>query len=246
MHSFFRNRFAVAAIAFFATSLLWPVAGQAQITTVPTGLAPGAHYRLAFETTATTSSFSGNIADYNAFVNTVASGVPSLASLGPWSAIASTGSVAARDNTSTNPAVDAVGAPIYNLDNQLVAATNTALWSVSNSSPLANPLDVTETGAVLPAFVWTGTYNDGSSYTLADFPFNTGALGAQFAEIGSSQNATVSWVAYSNGRQDSTYSLYAISGVLTVPTVPEPATLSLALIAGVGAIVVLRRRVAQR
>lgn len=74
--------------------------------TQPTGLNPGDQYRLVFATSTTRDATSSNIADYNAFVTGVADSVPELLLLGTtWTAIASTASVDARDNTSTNPAL---------------------------------------------------------------------------------------------------------------------------------------------
>jgi hypothetical protein len=43
-------------------------AARADIVTVPPGLAPGDTYRLVFVTADTITAASGNIADYNAFV----------------------------------------------------------------------------------------------------------------------------------------------------------------------------------
>ena len=85
----------VAAMTMTATSAL-----SAAIT-VPTSLAPGAQYRLAFVTFGTRDATSSDIDVYNTFVNdaAVAAG---LGGLGPWTAIASISTVDARDNTSTN------------------------------------------------------------------------------------------------------------------------------------------------
>ncbi len=224
-------------IACCLTLLLAPAAAFAAPITLPPGLSPGAPYRLAFETSGGTDAMSPSISTYNSFVNSAAGAVPALAELGPWTAIASAGGVSARDNTSTNPLVDPTGVPIYTLQGTLLAATNSALWS----GTIANPLDVTETGATAQEFIWTGTKSDGTEYTLADFPFNTGSLGYIFPECGSSQNTNATWIAYSMGRDDSSFGVYGISAVLTAP-VPEPGALVLAALGGLGLFAAMMRK----
>lgn len=55
---------------------------QAVPIPVPTGLAPGDNYRLAFVTSTTRDATSSAIADYNDFVTAAALAVPELAALG--------------------------------------------------------------------------------------------------------------------------------------------------------------------
>src|SRR5689334_8512547 len=77
--------------------------GSAVPITVPTGLNPGDQYRLAFVTSTSRFADSPNISDYNSFVTNVANSVPVLSALGAkWTAIGSTPSQSARDNTGTN------------------------------------------------------------------------------------------------------------------------------------------------
>jgi len=76
---------------------------HAVIITTPTDLAPGDEYRLAFVTTSTRDASSNNIDDYNQFVTTAANTQAELVALGvTWTAIASTPTVDARDNTGTD------------------------------------------------------------------------------------------------------------------------------------------------
>ena len=147
--------FAVASLGLASESLAVPI-------TVPTGLSPGAQYRLAFVTSTTRDATSSNIADYNAFVTATANAVPELAALGTtWTAIASTSSVYAQDNTSTNPGI--TGVPIYLLNDTLLASDNANLWGGWGSSPLVNPLRYDENAVLLgDVYVWTGTDADGS------------------------------------------------------------------------------------
>jgi hypothetical protein len=84
----------------------WVAAGTATAIpiTVPTGLNPGDEYRLAFVTSTTRDATSSDITVYNGFVTASANAVTELALLGStWTAIASTPTADARDNTNTNP-----------------------------------------------------------------------------------------------------------------------------------------------
>jgi hypothetical protein len=122
------NRMLASLILFCATFAVAPLAASAAPITVPSGLNPGDQYRLAFVTSTTRDATSPNIADYNAFVTTAANSVPELAALGTtWSAIASTVSVSARDNTGTNFFITA-GVPIYTLADTILATDYLDLW----------------------------------------------------------------------------------------------------------------------
>lgn len=223
-----------------AILMVWGTAlAQAAVVTVPAGLNPGDQYRLVFVTSASRDAMSSNIADYNTFVSNLALNVPELAALGTtWSAIGSTSSVNARDNTGTNPAVSS-GVPIYRLDGDQVAVNNADLWD----GGLLAGIDVTELGATVGnTVVWTGT----------------GVSGAANAPLGSSNasNGTPPlvlptpylWITnYSPMASDELGLLYGMSGVLTV--VPEPGSIvlgALGLCAVVGHRLSQRRRAARR
>jgi len=114
--------------------------GFAAPLTLPTSLGPGDTYRLAFVTSTASNSTSTDVADYNAFVTGVANSVPELAALATtWTAIGSTATVDARDNTGTNPGAG-TGVEIYLLNNTLLASNNLDLWDGS----VANSLNVNE------------------------------------------------------------------------------------------------------
>lgn len=211
------------ALLPFVLTLGVASAAQAAPVTQPSGLLFGETYRLAFVTSTTSNSTSSNIADYNAFVTAVANSVPELAALGTtWSAIGSTDTVDARDNTGTNPGVDP-GVNIYLLNDSLLALNNADLWDGS----VANSPNVNEQGDLSASVgVWTGTS-----------PFGTAAgiqtLGGAdpFTVIGISGLPNAGWIAGSIAKPDTAnLSFYAISGVL-VSTIPEPGT---ALLMGMG------------
>ena len=134
-------------------------ASQAQLTTVPTDLNLCERYRLAFVTSTTINAVATQIGTYNNFVTEVAESVPQLAALDTiWTAIASTATVFARDNTGTNPSDDD-GVPIYLLNDTRLASENADLWDGS----LAVNLDVDESADQVVSLVWTGTNGDGGS-----------------------------------------------------------------------------------
>ncbi len=208
--------------------------------TVPTDLSVGDTYRLAFVTSANRNATSTDIADYNTFVTNVANAVPELAALGTtWTAIASTATVAARDNTSTLPsfAGGSIGSPIYRLDDERIADSNDQLWN-TGGFPFHAPLAVTEQGSLLGGapLVWTGTIGDGQIATNSSF------LGApDQALVGVATSTNFGWVRATLDitRDLTTHPLYGISGVLTVG--PEPSTVSL-LASGLVALAAARRR----
>jgi hypothetical protein len=177
--------------------------------TTPPGLNPGDQYMLAFVTSSATTAGSGNIADYNAFVTTVANSQLALAALATtWTAIGSTSSVDARDNTGTNPI--GTGVPIFLLDGvSKIADNNADLWD----GTIDLPLNVTEAGNALPQVsVWTGTASNGTKSTAV----NANELGAGAIAAGFSSATNAGWLLTSGLDPTSPNPLYAISGVLTV------------------------------
>ena len=185
-----------------------PTASAGPIT-VPPGLQAGDQYRLVFVTSTSTSTTSSSIAYYNAFVTKAANLDPALESLGTtWTAIASTSTVAARDNTDTNPS--SLGLPIYSLAGQLIATSNPDLWGGSISSSIS----FDENGVPpLPGYteVWTGTGSTGVPNDPTD------PLGTSLPAWGNTKSATSSWID-TGGYYPApgNHTLYAISGDLTV------------------------------
>lgn len=218
------------ALAAAVTLLLGGMA-QAAVITTPSGLNPGDQYRLVFVTSTGRDATSSDIADYNAFVTSVAATVSELNALGTtWTAIASTATVDAITNTATT----STGVPIYRLDDVRIAADNTVLWS----GTLEDRMWINENGNISAGVVWTGTQTDG--FALPGFE-----LGTSSSENGVSVSTDFNWVASGSLDSITELPLYAISGILTVEAaaVPEPSTLILGF-AGVAAVasVFWRRR----
>ena len=195
---------------------------------VPPGLLPGDEYHLAFVTSGTRDATSGNISDYNAFVQSQSEIVGAMTeNYGiNWSAIASTSTVHARDNA-------LVEAPVYLLSGTKIADSFSDIWDGALDSP--HNLNIDQFGnsvALLPdGFVWTGTFIDGFSFGTPSFPGDR-YLGAPEFAI---QAVTVppspydQWIASSSQPITVSKRLYALSQKITV--VPEPTTCTLVLAA---------------
>lgn len=202
----------------------------------PAGLNPGDTYRLAFVTSSTRDALSSNIADYNSFVATAANSVTELAALGTtWTAIGSTASVDARDNTNTNPNIE-TGVPIYSLDGvDLIAANNADLWD----GALVTPIRESENGIIETQIgkVWTGTWIDGEGLAGA-------TLGENFVSVGFSPFNTAPWIAAEGQTPENLFHLYAVSGTLTVVAaeVPEPSVFFVFAVLFVGVVCIRRKR----
>ncbi len=188
--------------------------------TLPTGLNVGDQYRLVFVTRFATTASSTNIADYNTFVQAAAD-ASSLSALGAtWTAIGSTATVDARDNTNTNPA--STGVVIYNLNDQLVASNNADLWDGTISAAI----NFDETGM-------TGLASDPFTGTTSSGVASANPLGSVFPDLvdtGTASAVTAEWITATGGETPGffTRSLYAISDVLTVQAaVPEPGALAM-------------------
>jgi hypothetical protein len=210
-----------------ALATLGTSAAQAALVVVPPGLNPGDQYRLVFVTDGTRDATSSDINDYNTFVTNQVTGsalATQLTTAGftpsaiTWKAIGSTDSVAARDNTGTNPS--STGVPIYLIDGNRVANNNADLWDGS----ILTGIDRTPQESVGFFFVWSGTSDDGTVNAWG------GALGSNVAIVGIAGAFLGSaWINESGKSGSEVYQFYGISTVLTVPTpavtVPEPSSL---------------------
>ena len=201
----------------------------ADLVTVPTSLSPGDPYRLAFVTSTTLKALSSDISVYNTFVDDVAELVPELAALNQdWKVIASTGTVDARDNTSTVPSTitgGSLGVPIFLLNDTKLVDSNDDLWDGNIDVAFA----VNQMGdAMAWDTVWTGTGSDGVGVGGKQ-------LGADTVLYGRNWALTEAWVDWSTLSPSSSVAhLYAISGELSVAAVPEPGSITLMAIGAVG------------
>ncbi len=224
-----RRRMAAAVMAMAAVLPLALNSFAAPITT-PTGLLPGAQYRLAFVTAGTRDAASTDIADYDAFVTTEATSVPELSSLNTtWQVIGSTATVDARDHTGTDPIVP--GIPIYLLNDTKLVDDYADLWDWTIDMPLEFDQNGVDISPVLsPIFAYSGTSPDGTAGGEGD------PLGGANPTIGGPWLSNLGWISFAPEPNDSSFQrhLYSLSAVLTVP-VPEAGicamlTLSLAVL----------------
>ncbi|MEM7201976.1 MAG: hypothetical protein AAF628_17040 [Planctomycetota bacterium] len=180
----------------------------------PADLNPGDRYRVLVVTDGARDALSTDIADYNAFVTADVDEVDDLFGLNTqWSAVASTATVFARDNTGTNATAPGIqGVPIYLRDGTRLADHYDDLWD----SSLAAAPNLTTSGIVTAsAWVWTGSIFDGQ-------PFPSGGttpvpLGAASALGGNPDEAGATWMGANPLDPSKLHPLYAMSDVLTVP-----------------------------
>jgi hypothetical protein len=218
---------ALLAVATIGTSIN-PVLSAP--LTVPTSLAIGAQYRLAFVTSGTTTAASTEISFYNSFVTSQANLVAELSALATtWTAIASTLTTAARDNTGTNITVPGNdGVPIFLLDGAKLADDNADLWDGSVDTALG----IDQTGVALATDVWAGTRFDGTNIA---FSVLGNISGGTFAFTARSDVTGTTWVQQAGSEDTSNLnSLYALSDVLTVQAVPEPGGIGLMMLGLIG------------
>ena len=192
---------------------------QAQFT-LPTGLAAGSTYRLAFVTSGTIAATSTDIATYNSFVNAQAALNNALPTTN-WFAIASTATTSAANNIACGGtcATD----PVYLVTGTEVVASAANLFAATTNGSIAlmSAIDVTQTNqienSIYNTYVWTGSLNDGSSNI-------TSPLGSAYPQLGGTWTNYQDYINFSTGDSSAVpYYLYAISGELTVPAaVPEP------------------------
>lgn len=210
--------------------ILQPLATVSADIIAPDGLVAGDQYRIAFVTSGTRDATSSDINVYNDFVTSMAA-AGSLTSLLPgsttWSAIASTPTVNAIDNTGTS---GGGGVPIFLVDGATIIANDYAdLWDETIDSPISQDQD----GALpLTQFVWTGTDDDGTG--LYGLPVTRPLGGGGASALGRLDLTNAAWIRASVVSQDNLFRLYGLSSVQTVSSaaVPEPSSLILLALTG--------------
>jgi hypothetical protein len=176
---------------------------------VPSGLAPGETYHLAFVTSGTTSATSGDINYYNTFVQNAAEAANIGSGMGvSWSVIASTTSKDANANA-------VVSGKVFNMSGELVASSFTDFWDGTHNVGVG--IDFDENSNYRNFNVWTGSNADGSNAASL-------ALGNTTARWGESTFGSSGWITHGTTSTTTSYSLYALSGPLAAP-VPLPAAI---------------------
>ena len=197
-------------------------AGASTITTIPTGLAPGTQYRLAFVTSGTFQATSTDISTYNTYIANAVAAIPALAALPTsWYAIASTSGTDAITNIGIGP-----GVAIYNLaDTEIAVDAGTGASGLFSGGIMAN-INMTESGVFITKLVWTGSNMTGTKL----LPLGAGSQ----VEVGD-DSMTNRWLLAGSRSASNSFPLYGISGILTSPSngTPEPATTWLFLAAAV-------------
>lgn len=193
---------------------------------VPSGLTPGSSYHLVFVTSSARDATSGQIGDYNTFVNNQAALNPTLTGTNTgvqYFAIASTTTVDANVNA-------AVTAPVYNFNGDKVADSYADLWD----GTLDNAIQYDAFGnfASFPD-IWTGT-------TTAGVGLAGSELGTASPHSGIAFAANSLWISDAVSPAATNMAMYGLSQELTVP-VPEPSTWALAIVGGAAMLLVRRR-----
>ena len=180
-------------------------------------------YRIAFVTEAVTNTTSADIADYNAFVQSVAASSSTYPMLGDasWNVIASSASVAARDNTGTNPSGGGEDVAIFLIDGvSKVADNNADLWDgqpdvrinrTENNTARANDTPVWTAWCA----TWSGSNGSGTQ---------NNAIGAGGnVQHGLLNDQLGMWMSRSSAPTSTLLPMYALSEILRIQG-PAPGT----------------------
>jgi len=240
-----------ALIVFLLCGVFVSIATQVPADVIlPTGLAPGSQYQIAFVTAGGTTAASSNIADYNSFVTAEADRSDALAALGAtWSAIVSTDTTDARDNVATYANV-----PIYNTAGQVVVSSTGQLWGPGGDvGGIENPIRYDEYGNVSPRMnACTGSWATGqavSGQALGQFYYNSANDYWESPWLGLIDSTSYQWMNWGYWHDKGLsvvearhFYFYALSSPITVPA-PEPSGFALLATGAIGlAAYGLRRR----
>lgn len=238
---------AVLAMLFMASNsanaLLLSQLGVLDLNTINpvTGAqwAAGDNYRLVFVTSGTRDATSTDIGDYNAFAQSAADNSSLGLGGATWNVVASTETVNARVNTSTQ---GNAGEAIYLVDGTTKIANNYQdFWNGHDVATEQINMDENAT-LVAGQQVLTGTQSNG--VTVADRWLGTTTISNNQLRVTigrTDANNSGRWAQQFNVPPTASRAFYALSDTLTVREIPEPATATLALL-GLGGLMMRRRR----
>ena len=169
---------------------------------VPDGMGPGNSFRLLFVTSATTTATSTDVADYNGFVQALASANAELASFSDqFTAYVSTATADARVNTGTT----GTGVSVHWLGGEKVADDYADLYDGDWDSVSG----MTDAGDSYTGLVWTGGNKAGEKSGQK-------YAGAAEVRLGDLSDVTLPLSSPTARASSEGYPLYALSPVITV------------------------------
>jgi hypothetical protein len=204
-------------VALVCLGFLSPLAAAPLAT--PTGLAPGTHFRFIYVTTGTTTATSTDIADYNSFVQTQASGATYAGTTVNWKAVGSTLTVGARENVGDYGS----SVPVYLVNGTRIAdglgRSPGGLWNAGRTS-FPQPVNVGIDGAIIASnfYAWTGSAYNGTAFAVL------GNL--SLVTAGDIRRTDDFWLSDSSAAPSTALRLYAVSEELVVPAATPVPTLS--------------------
>ena len=204
-------------LASYNVPVSWPLK--------PDGLVGGDQFRLLFISSAAQDATSADIATYNRFARTqAAAGHTDILPYSPgFTAVASTPSDDARDNTKTTYVVDDLGVPIYWVDGTKVADNYQDFYdgSWNDETNATNQSGAARSTSTASDYPFTGSSHDGTQKTVASTSQALGTSATNVAvgrpDSAASGDGPLSGATQTAAKTDSR-PMYVISRVFTVDT----------------------------